>query len=198
VRDLNSSIPEDGAHDTGRRIPGSPSIWVFVIGEMVTFSCYFAVYMFDRGQHQDVFIQSQRYLSPNLAAVNTLVLLASSLFVALSLRATRAGDFGVAARFIGLGGICGAAFVASKGFEWYSKLVKGLTLGTNAFFMHYYMLTGVHLFHVLLGLVFLGILWHELSEGRPPRPRFVEVGGTYWHMVDFLWIIIFPLLYLMR
>jgi nitric oxide reductase NorE protein len=181
-----------------QRILGDSNIWVFVIGEMVTFSCYFAAYMFDRGQHHGLFLQSQRYLSQNVAAFNTLVLLASSLFVALSVHATRAGDFAVGSRLLTLGGICGAGFVLSKAFEWSSELARGFTLGTNPFFMHYYMLTGVHLFHVLLGLVFLGILWRELNDGSPPRARLVEAGATYWHMVDFLWIIIFPLLYLMR
>jgi nitric oxide reductase NorE protein len=197
VRELDPSILRDGEHDTKRRIPGDPSIWVFVIGEMVAFSCYFGAYMFDRGRHHELFLQSQQQLSQNIAGLNTLVLLASSLFVALSVHATRAGDFGVASRFIGLGGACGAGFVLSKAFEWYSKLADGLTLGTNEFFMHYYMLTGVHLFHVLLGLVFLGILWRELNDASPPRARLVEIGATYWHMVDFLWILIFPLLYLM-
>ncbi len=191
-------MPGDTTPDTTLRIPGDPSIWVFVIGEMVAFSCYFAAYMFDRGQYHGVFLQSQGHLSQNIAGLNTLVLLASSLFVALGVRATRAGEFGIASRFLGLGGACGAGFVLSKAFEWYSKLADGLTLGTNAFFMHYYMLTGVHLFHVLLGLVFLGILWRELNDPSPPRVRLVEIGATYWHMVDFLWIIIFPLLYLMR
>jgi len=184
--------------ETNQQIPGDPSIWVFVIGEMVAFSCYFAAYMWDRGQHHGLFLQAQRDLSQNVAALNTLVLLASSLFIALSVHATRAGDFAIASRFLTLGGTCGAAFVVSKAFEWSSKLAQGLTLGSNAFFMHYYMLTGVHLFHVLLGLVFLGILWRELNKGSPPRARLMEVGATYWHMVDFLWIIIFPLLYLMR
>jgi nitric oxide reductase NorE protein len=191
-------IPEVTERDTKQRIPGDASIWVFVIGEMVAFSCYFAAYMFDRGQNHGLFLQSQRHLSQSVAAFNTLVLLASSLFVALSVHATRAGDFAVASRFLTLGGTCGAGFVLSKAFEWSSKLARGWTLGTNAFFMHYYMLTGVHLFHVLVGLVFLGILWRELNDKSPPRARLVEVGATYWHMVDFLWIIIFPLLYLMR
>jgi nitric oxide reductase NorE protein len=198
VRELYSSIPGSGEHATHGRIPGESSIWVFVIGEMVTFSCYFAAYMFDRGHHHGVFLQSQQYLSQNVAALNTLVLLASSLFIALSVHATRAGDFAVASRFLILAGGCGAGFVLSKALEWSSKLIQGLTLGTNKFFMHYYMLTGVHLFHVLLGLVFLVILWRELNLGSAPRIRLVEVGATYWHMVDFLWIIIFPLLYLLR
>ena len=193
-----TSIPGDTEHDAKLHLPGDSSIWVFVIGEMVTFSCYFAAYMFDHRQLHDVFLQSQRYLSPNIGAFNTLVLLASSLFVALSVHATRAGDSGVAARFVALGSACGAGFVCIKGVEWHSELARGLTLGTNKFFMHYYMLTGVHLFHVLLGLVFLGILWRELSGPGSPRVSLVETGATYWHMVDFLWIIIFPLLYLLR
>jgi len=196
--DRDTLIAGATERDATQRIPGDPSIWVFVIGEMVTFSCYFAAYMFDRGQHHGLFLESQRHLSQSVAAFNTLLLLASSFFVALSVQATRAGDYAVASRFLSWGGTCGAGFVLSKAFEWSSKLARGLTLGTNAFFMHYYMLTGVHLFHLLLGLVFLGILWRELNAGDPPRARLVEVGATYWHMVDFLWIMIFPLLYLMR
>ena len=198
VRELDPSRPRDGEPDTKGRIPGDPSIWVFVIGEMVAFSCYFAAYMFDRGQHHTLFLQSQQQLSQNIAGINTLVLLASSLFVALSVHATRAGHTSDASRFLSIGGACVAGFVLSKAFDCYSKLASGLTLGTNEFFMHYYMLTGVHLFHVLLGLVFLGILWRELNDASPPRTALVEIGATYWHMVDFLWIIIFPLLYLMR
>ena len=194
----DTAIPRDAEHDRERHLPGDGSIWLFVIGEMVTFSCYFAAYMFDHRQLHELFLQSQRFLNPNIGAFNTLLLLASSWFVALGVQAMRAGDSDVAARFVGLGAACGAGFVCIKGVEWHAELAKGLTLGTNKFFMHYYMLTGVHLFHVLLGLVFLGILWRELNGPNSPRVRLVETGATYWHMVDFLWIIIFPLLYLLR
>ena len=85
-----------------------------------------------------------------------------------------------------------------KSFEWYSKLRSGVTISTNAFFMHYYMMTGVHVFHVLIGLVILTILWRELHHANAPRAWVMESGATYWHMVDFLWIVIFALLYLMR
>ena len=84
-----------------------------------------------------------------------------------------------------------------KSCEWYLKLSAGFTISSNAFFMHYYMMTGLHFFHVLLGLVILGILGRELRS-QTPRVAVLEVGATYWHMVDFLWIIIFALLYVMR
>jgi nitric oxide reductase NorE protein len=179
-------------------LPGDPDIWVFVLGDMLIFSAYFFVACVDRGQNRQLFLESQQYLSQNLAIANTLMLLTSSLFVALSVQATRAGDFGVASRFLTLGGTCGVGFLLLKSYEWYSKLRLGLTLSTNSFFMHYYVMTGVHVVHVLIGLVFLVVLWHELNGPNTPRVKMLEVGATYWHMVDFLWFLIFALLYLMR
>jgi nitric oxide reductase NorE protein len=179
-------------------LPGDADIWVFVLGEMVIFSCYFFAYaILGRAANQEVFLQSRHHLNGTLALVNTLVLLTSSLLIALCVQATRAGDFPVASRFLSAGGACGLGFLLMKGYEWYTKLSQGLTLGTNAFFMHYYVMTGVHVLHVLIGLVFLGVLRRELHT-RAPRVSLMEVGATYWHMVDFLWFLIFALLYLMR
>ena len=180
-----------------RHLPGDPAVWLFVIGDMVIFSTYFAAYMFDRGRAQELFLQSQQQLSQNAGVINTLVLLASSWFVALSVQAARARDIAAATRFLTLGGACGAAFAVIKSCEWYLELSAGFTISANAFFMHYYMMTGLHFFHVLLGLVILGIVWRELRS-QTPRVAVLEVGATYWHMVDFLWIIIFALLYVMR
>jgi len=182
-----------------RHLPGDADIWVFVIGDMLIFSVYFAAYIFfDRGQDHELFVASQRHLSQSLGVINTLILLTSSLFVALSVHATRAGDFGIASRFLSLGGGFGVGFLLLKSYEWYSKLSSGLTISTNAFFMHYYMLTGVHVFHVLIGLVFLLVLRSELHGTARPRVKLLEIGATYWHMVDFIWFLIFALLYLMR
>jgi len=181
-----------------RHLPGDPSIWVFVLGDMVIFGCYFAAYLFDRGHDHELFLQSQQHLSQGVGAINTLILLTSSLFVALSTQAARAADLRAASGLLTLGGACGAGFVLLKSYEWYSKLSAGLTISSNAFFMHYYMMTSVHFFHVLLGLVILVILRRELQGSAPPRMQLLETGATYWHMVDFLWIIIFALVYLMR
>jgi nitric oxide reductase NorE protein len=193
------TMPAHTAINATRRLPGDRDVWVFVLGDMAIFSAYFAAYLFlDRASDPELFLRSQQQLSQNLGVLNTLVLLTSSLFVALSVQAARAGDFGVASRFLTLGGGFGAGFVLLKSCEWYAKLSNGITISSNAFFMHYYVLTGVHAFHVLLGLVFLAVLRRELQTAPCPRLSVLEVGATYWHMVDFIWFVIFALLYLMR
>ena len=182
-----------------RALPGDSDVWVFVIGDMLIFSAYFAAYLFvDRSQDHALFLESQKHLSQDLGIVNTLVLLTSSLFVARSVQAAKAGDHAAAARRLTTGGLFGSAFLCIKAFEWTSKIAGGITLTTNAFFMHYYMLTSVHVAHVLLGLVFLSLARRELQRASAPNLGLIEAGGIYWHMVDFLWILIFALLYLMR
>jgi hypothetical protein len=118
--------------------------------------------------------------------------LTSSLFVALTFRPARTD---VTQQPGGGGGACGgAALIKSSRY----RAKDGLTISTNAFFMHYYMMTGVHLFHLLLGLVILAILWRELDRTNAPRAQVMESGACYWHAIDLLWIVLFVLLYLMR
>jgi hypothetical protein len=88
-------------------------------------------------------------------------------------------------------------FIVCKVYEWSTEGAQGHAISNNNFFMFYYMLTGVHLFHVLLGLLILGVV-RELRNQRRRRMFMVESGATYWHMVDLLWIVIFALLYVMR
>jgi nitric oxide reductase NorE protein len=181
-----------------RRLPGGLDIWIFVLGDLVFFAAYFVIFMVYRADEKAVFLASQQHLSLLAGAINTLVLLTSSRFVALGVQANRAGDHRRASRLIAAGALCGAAFVAIKAFEWSSEISQGFTLTHNNFFMFYYMLTGVHLFHVLLGLVFLGIVLRELRAPDHGRTWLVESGAIFWHMVDLLWVVIFALLYLMR
>lgn len=184
---------------TGARkahLPGDTSMWVFVLGDLVIFGAYFLIFMVHRHQERELFLASQQHLSLAAGVANTLVLLASSWFVATSVQATRVGQYRRALRLTMLGGVCGVMFLAIKAYEWTSKVIAGHTFPSNEFFMFYYMLTGVHLFHVVLGLVFLGVVAVELRTQR--RVAMVETGATYWHMVDLLWIVIFALVYVMR
>jgi nitric oxide reductase NorE protein len=169
--------PMHAGSDAPRHLPGDSSVWLFVIGDMVIFSCYFAAYMFDRGQNHGLFLQSQQQLSRSLGIINSLILLTSSLFVALSVQAARAGNVGVASRLLSSGSAFGIGFVLIKSLEWYLKLRSGLTISSNAFFMHYYMITSLHCFHVLLGLVILRIVGRELRGASAPRVAFLEIGG---------------------
>jgi nitric oxide reductase NorE protein len=192
-------LPEAARASPSSRIPGDVNVWVFVIGDMVIFSAYFAAYLFlERGQTHQSFLHSQAQLSQTLGLVNTLILLTSSLCIALTVAAARDGKLAVASRFLALGGGLGVVFLLVKSYEWADKIGHGLSIVLDTFFMHYYILTGLHVMHVIVGFVFLIVLGRELRSDGGPRMQLVEVCATYWHMVDFLWILIFALLYLMR
>jgi len=129
--------------------------------------------------------------------VNTIVLLTSSLLVAASVHAARDGRPEHAIILTYAGGGCGVIFVAIKAYEWTTELAAGHTV-SNQFFSFYYVLTGVHMVHVALGLIILGVVVRELRAPKRRRTSLVEQGATYWHMVDLLWVVIFGLLYVMR
>jgi nitric oxide reductase NorE protein len=196
----DATAPESNAagHKATAHLPGDWNMWVFVLGDLIIFSSYFIIFMIYRNQEQELFLQSQQHLSLNIGVINTLVLLVSSLFVARGVQATRTGDHGRAMRLTIYGGLCGVAFIVLKAYEWATKISQGLTFPSNDFFMFYYMLTGVHLFHVALGLVFLAVVFFELRNPKFRRVSMIETGATYWHMVDLLWIVIFALVYVMR
>ncbi len=158
--------------------------------------------MIYRGQDEALFLHSQQFLNQGIGATNTVVLLTSSLFVALGTQAARDGKTVDAYRLFALALLFGVAFPILKMVEWIPKVSAGLTPGENLFFMYYYVMTGLHLCHVLLGLVIIGFVMRNLrlSKERSNQPdlKFVETGAMYWHMVDLLWLVLFALFYLMR
>jgi nitric oxide reductase NorE protein len=184
--------------DTRGHVPGEASMWFFVIGDLLIFAVYFVGYMYFRGQNHQLFLASQARLNVDIGAINTVVLLTSSLFVALGTAAARAGNIAAGLRGFWIGLAFGAAFPLLKMFEWIPEITAGLTPGTNLFFMYYYVMTGMHLCHVALGLVILCFVIRNLKTSPTPKISFIETGATYWHMVDVLWLVLFALLYLMR
>jgi nitric oxide reductase NorE protein len=179
-------------------LPGDAAMWVMVLGDLVFFGAYFIIFMVHRAMAPELFLQSQQHLNLTIGVVDTLVLLTSSWFIVRSVATARSGDYQGAVRLTYLGGACGVLFIAIKAYEWSAEIGAGHTMPANEFFLFYYMLTGVHLFHVGLGLLILGIVVRELRNPRKRRVSMVESGATYWHMVDLLWIVIFGLLYVMR
>ncbi|BBX04884.1 cytochrome C oxidase subunit III [Mycolicibacterium moriokaense] len=178
-------------------LPGDGAMWVMVLGDLAIFGAYFIVYMVHRAMAPQAFLSAQQHLDVTVGVVNTMVLLTSSWLVARSLYATRAGSHREAIRLIYAGGACGVLFIAIKAYEWSTELLQGHTV-SNEFFSFYYVLTGVHMFHVALGLIILGVCVRELRSPLRRRVSLVEQGATYWHMVDLLWVAIFGLLYVMR
>jgi nitric oxide reductase NorE protein len=182
-----------------RRLPGIEGVWVFVFADMTMFALMFGCFMADRRHNPALFEESRRALSLNFGGINTLILLTSSMLVVLAIDALRQGRSRSAPGFFALALACGCAFMVSKALEYAQKFEAGISLLSNDFFMYYFVLTGIHLGHVIAGNVVLAVLWHK-SRSAPAGGSLglYEGGATYWHMVDLLWVCLFPLLYLVR
>jgi nitric oxide reductase NorE protein len=193
--------PQPEASAPKGHVPGEPGIWILIFGDMVVFTVLFAVYLNSRGHKEALFAQSQGALNRNLGAINTLVLLCSSMLVVLAALAFRSEQWRhLAARLTMAGAAVGSCFVVVKVIEYHEKVTAGLTPSTNEFFMYYFVLTGLHLAHVVIGLVVLTVLSRLARKPEPTRTHiaFFEGGACFWHMVDLLWLIIFPLFFLVR
>ncbi len=181
-----------------RFVPGQPDMWAFVLFEALLFTGYFGVYMVRRMQSPELFLSSQAQLDLRIGVLNTLVLLASSWSMARCVQAARERAYRPALANVFLTLFFGLAFLASKVFEWSREIQKGYAFSTNEFFSFYYFLTGIHFLHLLIGFVVLGVVVYQLSSPARRSQELVETGATYWHTVDFLWVMIFSLLYVVR
>jgi len=179
-------------------VPGSINMWLFVVGELFIFAFYFFVFMMYRTHATADFVGSQRHLNLAVGAGNTVILLTSSYLVALAVQAAREGSHDRARRLVRWTVALGVVFMTIKLGEWAYEVRHGYTFPSDDFFMFYFALTGVHLFHVLMGLGILGLVLHELRTPALQRQFVVEAAGTYWHMVDVVWIVLFALLYVLR
>lgn len=174
-------------------------MWVFIFGDLVVFTYMFGVFLNYRSNEGEVFAASSEFLDQNLGVIYTLVLLLSSLFVVRGLHWMRAGR-GERASALFLSALgCGLVFLALKAFEWHHEIDAGRTLNYDHFMTFYFLLTGLHALHLVIGLVVLALLTVVARRGTPSKSQWIllEGGACFWHMVDFLWMIIFPLLYLL-
>lgn len=182
----------------GRHLPGDGAVWFCVLGDLIIFGAYFTTYIVFRAREESSFIESAGHLNLNLGFFNTLVLLASSWFVARSVVAARGQRDRQAIRFAVGGVVCGVLFIVVKLYEWWAEASRGYTFTKDTFFSFYYILSGAHLVHVLIGLVILAVVVVHLRLRTPARASIAEQGATFWHMVDLLWVLIFALLYIIR
>jgi nitric oxide reductase NorE protein len=184
--------------EAGRRVPGQPDMWALVLFEGMFFTAYFTVYMICRVMDPEAFLASQAKLDLHWGFLNTLVMLTSSWFIARCVQSTREADYSLAMKNVVITFACGLVFVVLKVSEWSSEITQGLTFTFNEFFSFYYFLTGIHFIHLLVGFVVLGVVIYQLRSPERRSQEIIETGATYWHLVDFLWVIIFALLYMIR
>ncbi|HTZ14576.1 MAG TPA: cytochrome c oxidase subunit 3 family protein [Mycobacterium sp.] len=191
------SVSTDGGKHA-KFVPGQPDMWAFVLFETLVFTGYFSVYLFHRAQHPMAFLHAQADLSLRVGVFNTIVLLLSSWAVARCVEAARAGTFQQATRDAYLTASFGAAFLVSKVWEWIREIHLGNGITTSEFFSYYFFLTAIHFLHLLIGFVVLGIAIYQLRSPARRSQALIETCATYWHTVDFLWVLIFALLYVVR
>jgi heme/copper-type cytochrome/quinol oxidase subunit 3 len=171
---------------------GKLAMWWFLASEIMLFGGLIAAFIVFRvgggGWHEE-----SSHLSVPLAALNTLVLLTSSLTVVQAYGAAERGDAAGFRTNLLVTIALGAAFLAIKAFEYTGKIQAGYMPGTGIFWSFYYTMTGLHALHVLGGVILNALLFWIAGVRRPDR---VELAGLYWHFVDVVWIFLFPLVYL--
>ncbi len=183
-----------------RHLPGEEGVWFLILGDLLVFTLLFAVFLYYRSLEVPLFNTSSALLNQAFGIINTLFLLTSSLFVVLGLQAIRIGKQRLAPRFFAVALFFGIGFSVVKILEYREKISAGYTLHTDNFFMFYYVLTGTHFLHVVVGLVVLAlmIMLSRKNSLSGQEMQLLEGGSCYWHLVDLLWIILFPLLYLVK
>jgi cytochrome c oxidase subunit 3 len=187
-------------------------MWVFLATELMLFGGLFTGYAVYRYLYGSVFREASAHLHAELGAMNTAVLILSSLMVALAIHSAQTGGRRRTALLLGLTLALGVLFLAIKGYEYYSHFREGLVPGPEfawegegrqpamLFFTLYYIMTGLHAVHVLIGLGLVAYLAIGAWRGRYSAGHLapLEVGGLYWHFVDVVWVFLFPLLYLLN
>lgn len=188
--------PAAGLPAWWQRLPGGSVIWIVVLAELLTFFLFFVAYAASYRSDPGTYAASQASLSRGSGAINTAVLLTGSWMAA---RGVLAHDQGTSARGWWLGAaLSGVLFTGIKLSEYAHVFGAGINLSTNGFWFFYLFLTVMHLGHVLAGIGFAGAMALRPPSRAPSSLETAEATATYWHLVDLIWILLFPLLYLVR
>jgi len=190
-------------------------MWAFLVTEVMIFGAIFTGYAVYRYQHYGAFLSGSQHLKAWLGGINTVVLISSSLTMALAVYAAQIGHRRGQVLWLALTMVLGLAFLGVKAFEYYEeyqeKLIPVLNFDSTVwlsrgenpgpvqlFFVFYFTMTGLHAVHMLVGLGLLAFILMRARRGRYTAEYHtpVELVGLYWHFVDIIWIFLFPLLYL--
>ena len=174
------------------RLPGNPMMWILIVSELLVFGAFFLGFAGARVFDPATFDASQAKLDRFMGGINTMVLITSGFLAALAVRAQADGKGGRARLLMGGAAALGCVFLGVKAVEYADKAALGIGMDTNTFFTLFYLTTGFHALHVVLGIVILAVVaWKNSREN-------LETGAAFWHMVDLIWIVLYPVVYLIR
>jgi nitric oxide reductase NorE protein len=197
---MSASVQSGSAVEYPRHPPGDLAIWIFILAELGVFALFFAAYAFARSHNVALFDEFQQHLDRRAALINTLALITGSYFVVRAVAAIRENQRDHCVRWLLAALSMGALFLVVKWGEYAHHFGQGITLSTNTFYMFYLSLTFFHFMHVILGMVILAAVAWKAQRGAYSAEQHtgVESGASYWHMVDLVWLILFPLVYVMH
>ena len=173
------------------RPPGDLMMWVLIASEIAVFGAGLVAFLAVRIGDPAGFAAARAMLHPVWAGINTMLLVTSGWWAALAVRCCEAGDLRAMRRCLLGAGLLGIGFLVVKAHEYAGLAEAGAAMEGSAFFTFYFLLTGFHAAHVAAGVVVLALV------ARWPEPRNAGTGVAFWHMVDLVWVLLFPVLYLL-
>jgi len=196
-------------HDEHRDDEASKlGIWLFIFTELLFFGGLFITYAVYRHAHPQAFHLAAQQLDVAVGTINTVILLISSMTIAMSITAMQKKDKRTTLILIGITLLLALVFLVNKYFEWSGKIDHGiwpgsplleeLGRGDTLFFGLYFFMTGLHALHIIIGMVLIAVIMVRVKKDKLSFDNFqlLENGGLYWHLVDLIWIFLFPLFYL--
>lgn len=192
---LHSAVNENNTVKS--TLPGDLAMWFFILAELTVFAIFFIGFAIAEQQNLTLFSDGKKQLHQSAGLINTIALITSSFFVALALNVMHQNQGKKAAYLIVLANLTALIYIFVKLWEYFALFDQGIGIETNTFFTLYFLITMFHLMHVLLGMVILLFIAKQAFCGAYSAKSIsgFESGASYWHMVDLLWIILFPLIY---
>ncbi|MCY1046938.1 cytochrome c oxidase subunit 3 family protein [Corallococcus sp. bb12-1] len=204
------AVTEHWGSEGARRQAAYLGMWIFIATEVLLFASLFTAYGVYRSVYPEAFRAAQLTMDVGLGTLNTFLLVTSSVLVALAVHAVREDRPGLGGALLGAAALLGLVFLAVKGVEYAHHVKEGglpgdayrlrevPQVGASLFFTLYYLLTGFHALHVTVGVGTLSVLAVRSASGTfsAAYATPVELGGMYWHLVDVIWLFVYPILYL--
>lgn len=189
-------------------VAGKLGMWLFLVTEIILFGILFLTYAVYLSRYKTLFSDASEELNIITGAINTVILLTSSLLMVLSIAALQRNNKKLCLLLMSLTIACALIFLVVKGFEWRAKISHGIypnspymvdfSYGQVVFFGLYFMMTGIHALHVIAGMItiLIAMIFVQQDKITAQRINFLDNTGLYWHLVDVIWIYLFPLFYL--
>ncbi|PKH51573.1 nitric oxide reductase [Tenacibaculum sp. Bg11-29] len=178
--------------------PGGILMWIIIYLELFTFGMALIAMVYYGTEEPVVFADSSKLLNPTYGIINTIFLLTSGFFMAVTVKELKHKNKQKAQQYLLVTMFFGMLFLGLKSIEYYDKIEAGLNMSYNTFFSFYWMLTLFHVIHVIVGLVILISVYFGIKkEKSTTNIEDVEASATFWHMCDLIWLLLFPIIYLL-